>query len=107
MPTEGTITKAVMALLRSVPSSFVMKIHGGGYQNAGFPDILFICNGITFAFEVKQPGCNATKLQRYVIDRLNFVGAVSCVVRSVEDVEAVLVDHGYKKEDGTWTKKVH
>lgn len=103
MPVEGTITKAIMALLRSVPQSFVMKIHGGGYQNAGFPDILFLCNGITFAFEVKRPGCNATKLQQHIIDRLNFVGAVSCVVRSAPDVEAVLVGKGYNKEKMTWT----
>ena len=102
MPTEGTITKAIMALLRKVPSSFVMKIHGGGYQNAGFPDILFICNGITFAFEVKRPGCDATKLQQYVIGRLNFVGAVACVVRCAADVEVVLVSRGYNKETGTW-----
>ena len=63
------------------------KVHGSAYQRAGIPDLIGCHRGRFFALEVKQPGEQPTKIQRYEMMRLVQSGAVVGVARSVEDAE--------------------
>lgn len=70
---------------------FVLKTHGGPLQRAGIPDILAIRDsGTAIWFEVKTDNGKATKLQEYTLAQLRAVGCVAEVVRSVEEVKAIL-----------------
>lgn len=70
------------------PLGFAVKIHGGPYQAAGLPDILFWRSGVSYAFEVKRPGeaWGLQELQRVTLDRLSEEGVCVSVVHSVNEV---------------------
>ena len=78
-----------MELLRTVPSSEVVKIKGGSAQESGLPDILFTCRalgGRAVWIEVKAPGEKPRKLQAYKLERWRRAGAISLVVHSVDEL---------------------
>lgn len=54
-------------------------------QRAGLPDLLCIVLGRAVFLEVKLPGGQLTKLQKHTIDELRKHGAISGVVRSVDE----------------------
>lgn len=87
---EKVIVKAILAYLKTVPHCFAWKEHGGMYGTAGIPDIIACIDGRFFAFEVKNEKGKPTKLQQVTLSRLNRCGAVAAVVRSVEDVRALV-----------------
>ena len=60
------------------------------YGSAGIPDVICCVDGRFFAFEVKTPLGRLTKLQEQTIHRIKVAGGHAHVVRSVEDVKAVL-----------------
>jgi hypothetical protein len=68
-----------------------MKIHGGDpYQENGISDILGCYHGYFVAIEVKQPGEEATPLQKLFLREVGDVGGFTCVAESVEDVVQLL-----------------
>lgn len=81
---ESTITNAIMKRLRSL-GFYVLKIHGGPYQQVGVPDLLAVKDGHAFFFEVKQPGKSPTLRQEEEMRRLKDAGAVVGVVTSVDE----------------------
>jgi len=87
---EKDIVAAVMRWLRTVPCCFAWKEHGGLYGTAGVPDVICCLDGRFFAFEVKTPEGRLTKLQEHTIQRIKDAGGHAFVVRSVDDVKAVL-----------------
>ena len=87
---EADIVKAIMVFLRALPLCFCWKEHGGMYGTAGIPDIIACIGGRFFGFEVKTKVGNPTKLQEATIRKINDSGGVAAIVRSVEDVKAVL-----------------
>ncbi len=87
---EKDITAAIMRFLRMVPRCFAWKEHGGMYGTAGIPDVICCLDGRFFAFEVKTPDGVVTKLQERTIHKIKVAGGHAYVVRSVEDVKAVL-----------------
>jgi len=87
---EKDITAAIMRLLKAVPRCFAWKEHIGMYGSAGVPDVICCLDGRFFAFEVKTQEGRLTKLQEYTIHRIKVAGGHAYVVRSVEDVKAVL-----------------
>ena len=87
---EKDIVAAIMRLLKIVPRCFAWKEHGGMYGSAGIPDVICCLDGRFFAFEVKTPEGRLTKLQEQTIHRIKVAGGHAYVVRSVEDVKAVL-----------------
>ena len=93
---EAAITAQIMAMLKRVPRSFVLKTHGGPMQQAGLPDILFWCGSVSAAFEVKVPGNRATPLQAHTISRMCGAGVSASVVNSVEQVRDVLAALGIR-----------
>ena len=60
---EKEIAKAIMNYLKTVPSCFAWKEHGGMYSTAGIPDIIACVDGRFYGFEVKTETGKATGLQ--------------------------------------------
>ena len=87
---EKDIVTAIMRWLKTVPRCFAWKEHGGMYSTAGIPDVICCLDGRFFAFEVKTPEGRLTKLQEHTIQRIKDAGGHAFVVRSVDDVKAVL-----------------
>ena len=87
---EKDIVAAIMRWLKTVPHCFAWKEHIGMYGTAGVPDVICCLDGRFFAFEVKTPEGRLTKLQEHTIQRIKDAGGHAFVVRSVDDVKAVL-----------------
>ena len=92
--TESALTNRIMANLRR-RGIYVRKIAGSAHQHSGLPDLWIVVDGKLIACEVKMPrengGKDATPLQKREIDMLRKAGATAKVVRSWEDVEALLI----------------
>ena len=86
---ESTITKNILAYLKTVPGCYARKTIGGPY-GAGWPDIVGCWQGHAFVLEVKTATGRLTPLQRVELEKWKAAGAVSAVVRSVEDVQHIL-----------------
>lgn len=104
--TEKTIVNATMKRLRSL-GLYVVKIHGGPFQQMGLPDLLVVKEGRTIFLEVKQPGEKATLRQEVEHKKLRAAGAIVVVVTSVEEAiqgcstnAAFAPDHGGREENG-------
>ena len=91
---EKDITAAIMRMLKMVPRCFAWKEHGGMYGTAGIPDVICCLDGRFFAFEVKTTTGQLTNLQEHTIERIQAAGGRAFVVRSVEDVDAILWGYG-------------
>ena len=87
---ESDIVKAIMKYLKSVPRSFCWKEHGGMYGTAGIPDIIACINGHFCGFEGKTDVGKPTKLQEATIRKILAAGGTAVVVRSVDEVKAVV-----------------
>ena len=85
---------AILRYLRSVPRCFAWKTHGGMYGTAGIPDIIACVRGRFFAFEVKTATGKATPLQKATLQKILASGGTAAVVRSVDEVRAILTSHG-------------
>lgn len=92
VPLERAITDAIMRWLKSNGYSFVVKIHGAGWQTAGLPDIVAISRkGRFVGLEVKRPVVGkVTELQRRMLENINMAGGYGVVVRNVEDAAAAM-----------------
>ena len=91
---EKDIVAAILRRLKVEPMCFAWKEHGGMYGTAGLPDIVCCLCGRFFAFEVKTTTGQLTNLQEHTIERIQAAGGRAFVVRSVEDVDAILWGYG-------------
>jgi hypothetical protein len=87
---ESDIVKAILKYLKTLPDCFCWKEHGGMYGTAGIPDIICCYRGRFVAFEVKTETDKTTALQESVINKIQKCGGKAAVVRSAENVRAVL-----------------
>lgn len=87
---EKEIVAKILRYLKTVPSCFAWKEHGGMYGTAGIPDIIACIDGQFYAFEVKTPQGKTTKLQDAAIRKILACGGTASVVRSVDEVRAVI-----------------
>lgn len=87
---EKDIVKAIMKYLKTVPRCFAWKEHGGMYGTAGIPDIIACVDGRFYAFEIKTETGKPTKLQEATIRKILKAGGVAVIVRSVNEVQAVI-----------------
>ena len=87
---ESDLIRKISEYLKTVPNLFFWKEHGGMYGTAGIPDIICCYRGKFVAFEVKTETGRTTALQESVINKIQKCGGKSVVVRSVNDVRAVL-----------------
>lgn len=92
---EADIVKAILRYLKTVDRCFCWKEHGGMYGTAGIPDIIACIDGWFFGFEVKAKDGKPTKLQEATIRKIIAAGGTALVVRSVDEVRAV-IDGIYK-----------
>ena len=70
-------------------------IHGGPFQAAGISDIIGCYRGHFCAFEIKAPRTGqtryaATARQLAYLDSVIAAGGIAAIVKSVEEVEAVM-----------------
>ena len=87
---ERKIVKAIMAYLKTVPGCFCWKEHGGMFGTAGIPDIIACIRGHFFGFEVKTDTGKPTELQKATIRKILKCGGTAAVVRSVDEVRALI-----------------
>ena len=87
---ENDIVKAILKYLKTVPHCFAWKEHGGMYGTAGIPDIIACIDGGFYAFEVKTDTGKTTALQDATIRKIKNCGGHAYVVRSVDEVKAIL-----------------
>ena len=87
---ENNIVKAILKYLKTVPHCFAWKEHGGMYGTAGIPDIIACIDGGFYAFEVKTDTGKTTALQDATIRKIKNCGGHAYVVRSVDEVKAIL-----------------
>lgn len=83
---EAKLTKQVIAWLRARPGTWTVKVAAGPWQSKGLPDVLHLEGGRLFALELKAPKGKVTPLQAATLLRLRAAGAVTEVVRSMEDL---------------------
>jgi len=88
---EADIVRKILKFLKTVPGCFAWKEHGGMYGTAGIPDIICCFNGKFIAFEVKTETGKATALQEATIRKILDCGGEAQIVRSVDEVRAVIV----------------
>jgi hypothetical protein len=94
MPPESTITAAILGKLKVVPYSYVLPFHGSVFGKAGVPDILFWKGSVSFAFEVKGLRGKTSRIQEVQLERMRRAGVIAAVVRSVDEVRAILGSYG-------------
>lgn len=92
---ETQATKRITrAIKEKYPDAWILKVHGGGYQSAGVPDLLVCVDGKLIGLEVKhrKPGESeehargrASALQLAEIEKLQRAGAVAAVVLNEEE----------------------
>lgn len=87
---EADIVRAILKYLKSVPGCFSWKEHGGMYGTAGIPDVICCYKGRFIGFEVKTDIGKPTELQKATIRKILACGGTALVVRSVDEVRAVI-----------------
>jgi penicillin-binding protein-related factor A (putative recombinase) len=75
--------------LNSLPECYAVKTRGD-YRQGGQPDIIGCYKGRALALEVKRPGGKATALQLAILAKWQQAGAVTGVIRSVEEVKKIM-----------------
>ena len=91
-PLERAIVKSILGYLNKQPGWKAKKIHGNAYS-AAWPDILAIHQGQAYFLEVKRPepyGTPVTPRQQAELEAWEAVGAVTAVVRSVDEVKEII-----------------
>lgn len=87
---ESQLIQNIRKYLATLPECFYWKEHGGQYGTAGIPDIIVCYKGRFIALEAKVGRNQPTRLQAATIVQIRHAGGIAAVVRSVEDVKAVL-----------------
>ena len=96
---ERDIVAKIRNYLKTVPDCFFWKEHGGKYGTAGIPDIIACINGHFFGFEVKTENGKPTVLQEAMIRKILRAGGTAAVVRSVDEVRALVEGTLQSNED--------
>lgn len=68
----------------------VIKIHGGGSQEAGLPDLWCMRAVITLLMETKFQKNKTRKIQRNVMCEFLSQGAVVCAPRTMDEVRSIV-----------------
>lgn len=86
---EYRIVQKIKKYIRS-RGGWVVKIHGGPYQDPGTPDLLVCYRGEFLAIEVKTPRGVASPEQLATQDDILAAGGLAIITCSVSDVAAVM-----------------
>lgn len=85
---EKQIQAAILTYLKTLPECWAVKTIQT--NKLGTPDILACINGKFIGLEVKTTKGKATEIQLYQMAEIVRCGGISAVVRSVDDVKAIL-----------------
>jgi hypothetical protein len=88
---ETAITKSILEWLNAQPECRAIKMHSGGAQGAGEPDIHGSWRGRSFFIEVKRPGEQATGLQLEILRRWQQAGALAFVASHKDHVKRAML----------------
>ena len=98
-PETLLVNRMRAAVLDAYPSAFVVKVHGGVYQQAGLPDLLVVVRGRVVGIEAKaqRPGESeeharerVTPRQQATLDAMERAGAtVGCALTEAEALALV------------------
>lgn len=95
---EAVIQKQIINFLRkNFPDACLYKL--SEETLCGIPDLLFICDGYVFFFEVKKKDGRVKPLQHITLDHIKSNLVPAEVVRSVEDVKKCLFESGLTKQE--------
>lgn len=89
MQPEYRIVQNTKKLIRS-RGGWVVKIHGGPYQDAGTPDLLACYKGRFISIEVKTSRGVVRPEQRAAQKSINSSGGYAIITHSIGDVADVL-----------------
>ena len=85
---ESAIQKKILDYLKTVPNCWTVKtVHT---NKLGCPDILACIEGRFYGLEVKQDKGIASAIQLRQLKNISDAGGISAIVRSVDDVKAIL-----------------
>jgi hypothetical protein len=87
---ESALVSAIVETLRTTPGLVVRKRHGTAWGFAGDPDLTGCYLGRHFELEVKTPAGALTRLQESRLAEWARAGAITAVVRSVDEALAAL-----------------
>jgi len=75
-----------------VEGCYCFKVWGGGYQQAGIPDLLICCNGYFIAVEVKGDRGKPSELQLHNIEKIKKAGGEAMVLypKNFEDFKQLI-----------------
>ncbi len=89
---ENDLIMHIKRYLATLPKCFFWKEHGGQYGTAGIPDLIVCYKGRFLGLEAKVGKNKPTKLQEHTIEQIRIAGGIAVVVRSVDDVKAVIAE---------------
>ena len=98
MTSERAIARTITTWLAGQRECFYFRAAGGRGQMGGLPDIIVCWRGRFVGLEVKQPGRYPTARQKAVMAAIGRGQGVAAVVRSLDDVKAVLSEAGKDKK---------
>ena len=87
---ESALVAAIVEALRAAPGLVIRKRHGTAWGFAGDPDLTGCYLGRHFELEVKTPTGALTRLQEARLAEWSRAGAITAVVRSVDEALTAL-----------------
>lgn len=87
---ESEIISQIREYLKTIEGCFFWKEHGSQFGQAGIPDLIICHKGRFIALEVKAEKGKTTTLQEVALRRIRRAGGTAEVVRSIDDVKAVI-----------------
>lgn len=92
MKPETRLVSRIIKVLRLLPNSWWVKIHGSPFQVSGIPDILGCYRGRFVGFEAKLPDDPArlTARQGWMLNRIEEAGGIASVVSSPDEAVGIL-----------------
>lgn len=75
---ESLLKERAQRELKKLPKTWFFKVQLVAL--CGIPDIIGVCNGRFFAWELKAVGGKPTKLQVYVLEKIRAAGGITRIV---------------------------
>lgn len=79
--TEKQFENKIKSYLKDLPSTWFFKVWGGGFQQAGIPDIIACVNGYFVAIEVKGENGKPSDLQTRNTKLINEANGLAVIVK--------------------------
>ena len=96
---ETSLQRRIRAALEDEVGGFWRKLHVSDFMGSGLPDLIGCVRGLSFWLEVKREGEEPSKIQLYIIARINrdgggFAAVVSSPDQAIDLVKARLRARG-------------